>query len=201
MVRKLVITSIAVTSSDPYTQVLVALLFLVVGYGLQEHFLPYETRLLNALESGGLFMLIMTQVLSILYLYIDSQAKSRGVHDATFEAAVTVALVACNASVVVSMLAGLLFSITYRCRVDANTVKAFNESSTEAWGRLTPHRNPRAQYDVQLRYKALVDVPVLVAPSAESERTGQILATGTTVLVEALRDVDCRVGCTTVSVL
>ena len=74
------------------------------------------------------------------------------------------------------MLSGLLFSCAYRCRVDRNTVKSFNESSTEAWGKLTPHRNPRVQHDVHLRYKALVDVPVLAGASVESERTGQVRA-------------------------
>jgi len=198
MIRKLAITCIAVTASDPYTQVLIALLFLVIGYGLQEHFLPYETALLNSLESMGLFMLILTQVLSILYLYIDSQARALGSKDGVFEAAVTVALVACNASVVCAMIGGLLFSVIHTCRVNRNKHSAFNEPSMEAWGKLTPFKNPRVQREEQWRYTALVDLPVLVDAKPDSERTGQQVETGTTVLVDSLIEMRIRVGCTTV---
>ena len=81
MFRKLAITTIPILNEDPYVQVLLALILLVFSYGIHEKFLPFETTLLNMLETIGLFILIATQIISILYLYIDEKARTTGKKD------------------------------------------------------------------------------------------------------------------------
>ena len=198
MLRKLAITAIAVSASDPYTQVLVALLLLILSYGMQEHFLPYETSLLNALESVGLFVLIFTQVLSILYLYIDSRAKASGKKDLLLEISVTVALTVCNGGIAVAMLFGIVYTYCATARVEKHAAIAFNEPSGGAWGDITPYRNPRIVEAVQWEYEVLVDIPITVLPEIGGERTGQLLERGATVFVNRRVDSFHRVGCCTV---
>ena len=199
MLRKLVITAIAVSSSDPYTQVLVALLLLILSYGLHEHYLPYETRLLNGLESAGLFALILTQVLSILYLYVDSRARATNGHkDVLLEIVVTVALTACNAGIMLAMLVGIAYSWRRTSLIEQHRETAFNEPEAGEWGQLTPYRNPRIQEALRWEYTMLIDTHITVLPEFGSELTGQLLERGATVFVDRRIDRFRRVGCTTV---
>jgi hypothetical protein len=72
MLRKLFITLAGSLLRDPYVQIISALAILVGSLTLQALVQPYESRLLNVLDVGSLFVLVVTQVLSIVYLYLDS---------------------------------------------------------------------------------------------------------------------------------
>jgi len=61
-----------------YFQILVAIVMLIIAYGLHERYSPYQTDLLNNLEAMVLFVLIVTQIFSISYLYLDQRAKRTG---------------------------------------------------------------------------------------------------------------------------
>ena len=63
---------------DPYIQIMLALMILVASLTLQALVQPHESTLLNVLDVGSLFVLIVTQVLSIIYLYLDTLAKEKG---------------------------------------------------------------------------------------------------------------------------
>ena len=51
---------------------MLALIILIASLTLQALVQPYESTLLNVLDVGSLFVLILTQVLSIVYLYLDT---------------------------------------------------------------------------------------------------------------------------------
>ena len=70
MARKLFVTLAGATISDPYLQILAALLILIFSVSAQAYFQPYEPDLLDALDTIGLLSLLSTQVLSILYVRI-----------------------------------------------------------------------------------------------------------------------------------
>ena len=72
MPRKLLITLAGSLVRDPYLQIMLALLILIFSLTLQALVQPYESPVLNALDVGSLLVLIVTQVISILYLYLDS---------------------------------------------------------------------------------------------------------------------------------
>ena len=110
MCRKLVITLIATLGSrDPYLQILASLLLLVASYGLHERFLPFENAALNKIEAGGIFCLIWTQTLSIIYLYSDARAEQEGTEPSfLIEAAVTVLLTIANVGMMVWLVGTLL---------------------------------------------------------------------------------------------
>jgi hypothetical protein len=67
--RKLAVTLAGSIFKDPYLQILSALLVLVTSFGMTTYVQPYETDWLNLLDSMGLFALILTQILSIVYFY------------------------------------------------------------------------------------------------------------------------------------
>ena len=69
MLRKLGVILVGALLRDPYLQVLAALLVLVVSGFATAFVQPYETMWLNLLDVSGLFTLIVTQILSILYFY------------------------------------------------------------------------------------------------------------------------------------
>ena len=75
MLRKLVVSLAASTIKDPYLQILVALLLLVVSALATAYVQPYEVWWLNLLDTFGLFVLIVTQILSIVYFYAASAAN------------------------------------------------------------------------------------------------------------------------------
>ena len=72
MNRKLAVTLVGSTISDPYLQVLSALLILVVSCVLTAFVQPFEILMLNVLDVSSLFALIVTQILSIVYFYSES---------------------------------------------------------------------------------------------------------------------------------
>ena len=67
--RKLAVTLAGSIFKDPYLQILSALLVLVTSFGMTAYVQPYETNWLNLLDAMGLFALIVTQILSIVYFY------------------------------------------------------------------------------------------------------------------------------------
>jgi hypothetical protein len=73
MVRKLLITLAGSLPRDPYIQISIALTILVGSITLQALVQPYESTLVNVLDVISLFVLSFTQVLSILYLYLDTK--------------------------------------------------------------------------------------------------------------------------------
>ena len=75
MLRKLTVTLAGSVVSDPYLQILFALLILVVSCVLTAYVQPYEIAVLNLLDVGGLFALIVTQILSIVYFYVESSER------------------------------------------------------------------------------------------------------------------------------
>ena len=72
MLRKLTVTLAGSAVRDPYLQILSAQLILLVSVIATAYIQPYETGWLNLLDIAGLFALILTQVLSILYFYAES---------------------------------------------------------------------------------------------------------------------------------
>jgi len=70
MARKLFVTLAGATISDPYLQILAALLILIFSVSAQAYYQPYEPHLLDALDTLGLLSLLCTQVLSILYVRV-----------------------------------------------------------------------------------------------------------------------------------
>ena len=104
MFQKLIVTLVGSTIADAYLQILVAIMILVVSCIMQAYFQPYEVDYLNVLHTLGLFILIVTQVLSILYFY--SQGAERPFMDAdTLDTLITVGLFLAN---VLSIIAFLL---------------------------------------------------------------------------------------------
>jgi hypothetical protein len=96
MIRKLFITLAGATISDAYLQILAGQMILISALGLQAYFQPYIPDLLDVLDTLGLFSLLCTQVLSILYLY--SETSERPVlPKKSLEIVVTVALFLLNA--------------------------------------------------------------------------------------------------------
>ena len=75
MFRKLTVTLAGSVISDPYLQILTAQLLLVVTALATAYAQPYETWWLNLLDIGGLFALILTQILSKLYFYAESAVR------------------------------------------------------------------------------------------------------------------------------
>ena len=75
MLRKLAVTLAGSTVSDPYMQILFALLILVISGFLTAYVQPYEFAMLNLLDVAGLFVLIVTQILSIVYFYVESSER------------------------------------------------------------------------------------------------------------------------------
>ena len=67
MVRKLAVTLAGSMIKDPYLQILVALLILVMSGFATAFIQPYEADWLNLLDTLGLLALIVTQIFSIVY--------------------------------------------------------------------------------------------------------------------------------------
>ena len=73
MIRKLFITLAGSLPRDPYIQISIALIILFGSTTLQALVQPYESTIVNVLDVVSLFVLSFTQVLSILYLYLDTK--------------------------------------------------------------------------------------------------------------------------------
>jgi hypothetical protein len=104
MVRKLAVVLAGSLLRDPYLQILAALLVLVVSALATAFVQPYETGWLNALDTLGLFALIVTQILSIVYFYTES-AEYPFMDPAHLEAIVTILLLLLNGAVILLITA------------------------------------------------------------------------------------------------
>lgn len=184
MLRKLAVTAITVSSSDPYIQIFVALLLLIISYGMQERFLPFETQLLNNIEGLGLFSLIFTQIISILYLYIDSRTAETGEKDYALEIVVTLILMVANIAIAVTMLGSYAYACVLHSRSRSEEYNTFQEERDEPYGPMTTFKNPRRTAKPRLRlYKTLTDQTIYTKPMRSSESTGEIAEAGDQVLV------------------
>ena len=92
----------AARTRQPYLQILVALLILVVSALATAFVQPYETQWLNALDTIGLFALIVTQILSIVYFYAEN-TEYPFMDRAALEVAVTGVLILLNTSVLLAL--------------------------------------------------------------------------------------------------
>ena len=120
MARKLAVAAVATLVADPYLQILAALLIVVVSFGATAYVQPYERHVLNLLDSLGLFTLVVTQVLSIVYFYTAENAATMpyNIDPIILDAAVTALLVAANGAVLLAMIAVFTsenFGCTKRC--------------------------------------------------------------------------------------
>ena len=106
MLRKLVISSIAtLIAEDAYLQICSALALLVLALAMHATFEPYDGDTLNTVETLSLVGLIMTQVVSVLYLYIDSPAAPAGFKAAWVEGLITTVLIVMNVAVILLITA------------------------------------------------------------------------------------------------
>ena len=109
MLRKLLVTLAGAGISDPYLQIIGALMILIISFGLQSFFQPYEPLALDVLDSLGIFCLLCTQILSILYLYVDT-SSTLVVNKAILEYGVTFCLFLMNGLALVSFLGGYVIA-------------------------------------------------------------------------------------------
>ena len=110
MLRKLAVALAGSLLQDPYLQILVALLVLVVSFGSTAFVLPYEMLWLNAIDVLGLFALIVTQILSIVYFYAET-SEYPFMDAETLEILITGVLVVLNGVVL------LLFFVCWVCEM------------------------------------------------------------------------------------
>ena len=105
MTRKLLITLAGAMLRDAYLQIMIALLILIASLTLQALVQPYESRMLNTLDVLSIMVLIITQVLSILYLYLENLTGvlPLGMTSNGIEIAMTLLLFAANASVIAGL--------------------------------------------------------------------------------------------------
>ena len=106
MSRKLLITLAGTLIRDPYIQIMTAQLILIISLTLQATVQPYESRMLNMLDILSVLVLVITQILSILFLYLDTLEgplpyESFGLDRTTLETGMTVLLFFTNVGVVV----------------------------------------------------------------------------------------------------
>ena len=100
MARKLGVALAGSVIGDAYLQILCALLILSVSSLLTALVQPYETVWLTVLDTFGLFALMVTQILSIIYFYVET-ASYPIIERSVLEAWVTFGLFAMNAIVLV----------------------------------------------------------------------------------------------------
>lgn len=95
---------------------MVALIILVLSLTLQAIVQPYASKMLNILDVGSLFILVVTQIISILYLYLDTaDTKPFGdsVSSEALELVMTCLLFLANISVIVTLFAAFIIRIGY----------------------------------------------------------------------------------------
>jgi hypothetical protein len=117
MLRKLGVVLAGALLRDPYLQVLAALLVLVISGFATAFVQPYETVWLNVLDVSGLFTLIVTQILSILYFYAVT-AQYPFMDPDSLEIVVTVLLCIINAVFMllcVALYAVVLLDLRAKC--------------------------------------------------------------------------------------
>ena len=121
MVRKLMIATIATIARDSYVQISWALALVVMALVLQARFSPYErskhitedgdvehgSDILNNIETISLLCLVYTQIISIVYLYIDdgdsSSQSDPMLQSKWVEGLITAALIILNGICVVTL--------------------------------------------------------------------------------------------------
>lgn len=111
MVRKLAVTLVASVIYDPYLQILCALLILVVSCVVTAYVVPYEVEMLNLLDVGSLFVLIVTQIISITYFYAESVDRPF-MESKALDALTTTVLILLNAAVVIAFFAAYVGEVT-----------------------------------------------------------------------------------------
>jgi hypothetical protein len=124
MIRKLAIAMIATIAKDAFLQITLALALVVVSLVLQARFSPFErssvvgedgaigrgSDILNTVETISLMCLVFTQIVSILYLYIDSGQAPDWMSTFGVEVAITVTLIILNAVVVITLITLFMWS-------------------------------------------------------------------------------------------
>ncbi len=111
------------------------MLILVVSFGVTAYVQPYETAFLNLLDIFGLFVLIFTQILSIMYFYVETATEPIG-NPNVIEAFVTALLFILN--VVVLLVLAAFFGIETlglreKCKErQSNVVKVATANETKA---------------------------------------------------------------------
>ena len=115
MLRKLFITLAGSALDDPHVQIMVALVILVCSLAVQALVQPYESVVLNILDVLSLLALVITQVLSIMYLYLDNLEDDEplGIDRNVLEITITIALFALNIGVIIVLLVCFLCRYTY----------------------------------------------------------------------------------------
>ena len=101
---------------DPYVQVTAALAILVCSLVLQALVQPYESTLLNVLDVGSLLVLVLTQIISIVYLYLDSLDENQlplEMDQSGLEITVTLALSIVNVAVIATLFAAWIVRFGY----------------------------------------------------------------------------------------
>ena len=124
MLRKLCVSLAGSILRDPYLQILVALLVLNVSCVATAIIQPYETWWLNLLDTLGLFALIVTQILSIVYFYAETTVDPFMDPD-VLEVIVTGFLFLLNAVVFLAFLACFgseLFGLRTKCTARSRVV-------------------------------------------------------------------------------
>ena len=102
---------------DPYLQIITAQMILVISLTLQALGQPYHKLLLNVLDVVGLLVLVMTQVLSIVYFYLDNLESERtpdGFDNDQVRITITVLLFILNCSVIVVLFAAWILQSTLK---------------------------------------------------------------------------------------
>ena len=196
MLRKLAVTAITVSSSDPYIQIFIALFLLIISYGMQERMMPFESQFLNNVEGMGLFSLIFTQIVSILYLYIDTRSAKTGEKDVFLELVVTVVLVMANVLIVVAMVGSYVVAWKRHMKQANKAFEKFIEERDEPFGVLTKYANPYVEPKARLEvFRTLRDCFVYTKPFFGAEQTGEIAEKGDTVLIDECVREYVRDGC------
>ena len=134
MLRKLAVSMAGSTVSDPYLQILSAQMILLISALATAYVQPYETPWLNLLDTLGLFALITTQILSILYFYTES-ASSSFMDTLALEIVVTTLLFALNlviAAAFACMIAMEILGIRDACEMRGKLRLKIVDVSNEA---------------------------------------------------------------------
>lgn len=119
MLRKMLIVVVAVSTKDPYIQVLLAIVIMVFATVLHLRYRPYNSTLLNNLETAALLAVLFTQILSLLYLHEELIASQKALAGGVFdeytgdatplEIFITVLLVLINAGVILLLLGAMVY--------------------------------------------------------------------------------------------
>jgi hypothetical protein len=132
MLRKLAVSFAGSVVADPYLQILSALLILLISCVTTALVQPYEIVMLNLLDVAGLFVLILTQTLSIVYFYVES-AEHPFMDPTALEILTTLALFLLNAVVILSLVVAYVFevfSVRQKCaRMNTQLVKVVTDTA------------------------------------------------------------------------